>query len=37
MMQEEKETLEEDLNDAIKKFETIKEIVKKNNKIRRIK
>lgn len=37
MMQEERETLEEDINEAIKKFQKIKEIIKENNKIRRIK
>ena len=37
MMQEEKDTLEEDLNEAIRKFQKIKEIVTENKKIRRIK
>lgn len=37
MMKEERETLESDLNDAIDKFQKIKEIIKRNNKIRRIK
>lgn len=37
MMQEEKETLENDLNEAIRKFQQMKEIIKNKNKIRRIK
>ena len=37
MMPEERETIENDLNDAINKFQKIKEIVERNNKIRRIK
>ncbi len=37
MMQEERQTLENDLDEAISKFQTIKAIVEKNNKIRRIK
>lgn len=37
MMQEERETLESDLNEAIDKFQKIKEIFKRNNQIRRIK
>ncbi len=37
MMKEEKETLENDLNEAIIKFKQIKEIIKNKNRIRRIK